>query len=42
VQSLIGVEHRGQPDQVLLVAPAAVVEDHEPVRLSPRGALGEG
>jgi hypothetical protein len=43
VQSLLWVEHRREPDQVLLVAPAAVVEDQDSGR--PGGAcrpLGEG
>jgi hypothetical protein len=43
VQALLGIEHRGEPDQVLLVAPAAMVEDQESGW--PGGArrpLGEG
>jgi hypothetical protein len=42
VQLLLRIEHGRQPDQVLLVAPAPVVQDEEPIRLIARGALGEG
>jgi hypothetical protein len=42
VQSLLGVEDRGQSDQVLLVAAASMVEEQEPLRFRARGALDEG
>ena len=42
MQALVGVEHVRQPDQILLVAAAAVVEDQQSVRLGARRALGEG
>jgi hypothetical protein len=41
VQSFVGVEHWSQSDQVLLVAPAPVVEHEQALRLGAGRALDE-
>jgi hypothetical protein len=41
VQPPLGVEHRAEPDQVLLVAPPAMVEDQETLGVGARRTFGE-
>ena len=42
VQALLGIEHVGETEQVVLVGPAAVVEDQQPFGVARGGALLEG
>ena len=42
MKALLGIEYRGEPDQVLLIAAAPVAKDEETARFEAGGALNEG